>query len=60
MLENSIIITFIICFTAILAYISKLCFSSKCSDLNCFCLKIHRNTEQEEKTINDMYIPIKI
>lgn len=28
----------------------RACLKSKCDEVNCFCLKIHRNTEQETNT----------
>lgn len=27
----------------------KLCFKSKCDNISCLCLKIHRNTKQENE-----------
>lgn len=33
--------------TGFLALSMRMCLRSKCDKIECFCLKIHRNTEQE-------------
>ena len=34
---------------ALVLALAKLCFKSKCSDIDIFCIKIKRDTETEEK-----------
>ncbi len=40
--------------TSLLFFIIKVCFKSKCSDVNCCygLLKIHRNTNEESKNVS--------
>jgi hypothetical protein len=37
-----------LCFTFIIV-LTKLCFKSKCDKIECLCIKIHRNTSQENE-----------
>ena len=60
MIETSIIITIIVCGTALMGYVTRLLFYSKCSDVNLFCFKCHRNTLEEVQTVSNMNLPIKI
>lgn len=39
---------------AFFALAMKMCLKSKCDQVECFCFKIHRNTEQE---VNDIEAP---
>jgi hypothetical protein len=40
-------ISFISIVSGIIIISIKYCLKSKCDSIQCFCLKIHRNTEQE-------------
>lgn len=58
MVETSIIIAIIGFGSALLGYITRLFFYSKCSDVSFCCFKCHRNTEQEQKNVSQMNIDI--
>jgi hypothetical protein len=58
MLETAVIITIIVCTTTLVGYLFKLIFMSKCTDCNCFGIKVHRQTEQEAQTVSNMRLPI--
>lgn len=49
---------------SLLFFIVKVCFKSKCSDVNICCglLKIHRNTEQETQNVssNSLELPSRV
>jgi hypothetical protein len=60
MIETSIIITMIVCSSALLGYVTRLFFYSKCSDVSMCCFKCHRNTNEESQTVSNMNLPIKI
>lgn len=58
MLETPVQIALIVAGSALFAYITRLFFMSKCSDVNCFCCKCHRNTNEEQKNVSQMNIDI--
>ena len=54
---ESVIITIVICTTALLAYVCKLLFMSKCNSVDCCGLHVHRNTSEENKDVGSIEIP---
>jgi hypothetical protein len=58
MIETPILITIIISSTAVIGYISRLLFYSKCDIIDCSCcppkIHVHRITNDENKTIEGM------
>ena len=59
MLDNYIVVSIVICLTALLSYSFKLCFNSKCDNINICCLKIHRKIEHEKKDVEQLLINVK-
>ena len=57
-MDNSIALALIVCITILLGYVFLLFFKSKCSDVMCGSCKIHRNTDQEDKSAEQMTLPI--
>lgn len=57
MIENTFDVITIICSTFLLAYLFRLCFYSKCSDISLCGLKVHRNTNEENKETENLIIP---
>ena len=39
--------------STIIIFLIKSCFQSKCDQVDCFCVKIHRKTEQESQQISN-------
>lgn len=59
-METSIIIAIIFCATSVLAYFIKILFNSKCTDLDCFCVKIKRDVSRESRQASPMPMPMPI
>jgi hypothetical protein len=59
-MENNIIITIIVCGTALFGYIFRLLFLSKCETLDLGCLHIKRNTAIEKRNVEGFSLPISL
>jgi len=51
-MDKYIIITIIVCSTALFGYVMRLLFASKCSNCDVCCLHIKRDTSRERKDIS--------
>lgn len=54
MIETSITISIIVSATALIGYIGRLFFYSKCSHVQLGCLSVDRETSQEERKIENI------
>jgi len=52
-LDTSFWISFITITSALIGLALKYCFESKCDEISCFCVKIHRNVKEELKGNED-------
>lgn len=52
MLDRYIVISIVVCSTSLVAYIFRLMFASKCSNLDIGCLHLKRNTKEERSDIS--------
>jgi len=60
MIIEAIIITTVVCGTLFFGYVFKLCFMSKCDNVDCCrgIVKIHRSVQTEEKNVSALRLPI--
>jgi hypothetical protein len=52
MLSTYVVITIIVCSTALCGYVFRLMFASKCTECNLGCLHLKRNVRQERKDVS--------
>ena len=54
MLETAIIVSLVFCGSAMISYLCRLLFMSKCSNLDICCLHIKRNTSEEQRNVSSL------
>ena len=56
-LETAIVVGIIVCATALVAYITKLLFMSKCTKFDFFGVHVRRDVSQESQQVSSMHLP---